>query len=292
MRVAILGTGILGRAVAERLHASGLPVTVYNRTRSKTEPLAQLGITIADSCEDAVSGSDAIILLLADAPAIQSVLLSHHGPKVAGRTVIQMGTIAPAESRSFEQAIKERGGEYCEAPVLGSVNEAMNGDLLVLFAGTNNQLDRLGEVFRPLTHSLVYVGPVGKAAAFKLALNQLIAAETAAFSLSLGLIQREDVNVELFMQALRNSALFAPTYDKKLPRLLERDYRNPNFSTRHLLKDVRLILDEAEAYGLSTGPLKAVVPLLSETIDKGLGDMDYSALYEAINPRGPRTSPS
>jgi 3-hydroxyisobutyrate dehydrogenase len=291
MRVAILGTGILGRAVAERLHASGLPVTVYNRTRSKTEPLAQLGIAIADSCEDAVTGSDAIILLLADAPAIQSMLLSH-GPKFAGRTVIQMGTIAPAESRSFEQAIEERGGEYCEAPVLGSVNEAKNGELLVLFAGTNNQLDRLGEVFRPLTRSPVYVGPVGKAAAFKLALNQLIAAETAAFSLSLGLIQREDVNVDLFMQVLRNSALFAPTYDKKLPRLLERDYRNPNFSTRHLLKDVRLILDEAKAYGLSTGPLKAVVPLLSETIDKGLGDMDYSALYEVINPRGPRTSPS
>lgn len=292
MRVAILGTGILGRAVAERLHAGGQSVIVYNRTRSKTESLAQLGITVADSCEAAVNGSDAIILLLADAPAIESLLFSHHGPKLAGRTVIQMGTIAPADSRSFEQAVKDRGGEYCEAPVLGSVNEARSGTLLILFGGTNHQLDRLAEVFRPLTRSPVYVGPVGKAAVFKLALNHLIAAETTAFCLSLGLIQREDVDVELFMQVLRSSALFAPTYDKKLPRLLERDYRNPNFSARHLLKDVGLVLNEAKLGGLPTGALEAIVPLLSETINKGLGDMDYSALYEAINPDRPRTPPS
>ncbi len=289
MRIAILGTGILGRAVAERLHRSGHRLTVYNRTRSKAESLEKLGITVADSSEDAVNQADAVILLLADAPAIQSMLFDNHGPNLAGRAVIQMGTIGPAESRSFEQEIKERGGEYCEAPVLGSVSEARSGELFVLFAGTKSLFDRLAGLFRPLTHSPVYVGPVGKAAALKLALNQLIAAETAAFSLSLGLVQREDIDVEVFMKVLRKSALFAPTYDKKLPRLLERNYGNPNFSTRHLLKDVRLVLEEAAISGLSTSGLEGVSPLLSNAIDQGLGDMDYSAIYEAVNPRTSRS---
>src|SRR5690242_2515587 len=100
MRIAVLGTGILGRAVAERLHRNGHRLTVYNRTRSKAEPLEKLGITVADSSEDAVNQADAVILLLADAPAIQSMLFDNHGPNLAGRVVIQMGTIGPAESRS------------------------------------------------------------------------------------------------------------------------------------------------------------------------------------------------
>ncbi|HET6676292.1 MAG TPA: NAD(P)-dependent oxidoreductase [Nitrospiraceae bacterium] len=289
MRITILGTGILGRAIADRLHRADQRVTVYNRTRSKAEPLEKLGITVADSCEDAVSRADVIILLLADAPAIRSMLFENLGPNLAGRTVIQMGTIGPDESRSFQKEAVAAGGDYCEAPVLGSVSEARNGTLLVLFAGIKSQLDRLAEVFRPLTPCPVFVGPVGKAAALKLALNQLIAAETAAFSLSLGIVQREAIDVEVFMDVLRNSALFAPTYEKKLPRFLDRDYRNPNFSTRHLLKDVRLVLNEAKMCGLSTGALEGILPLLSNTITGGLGDMDYSAIYEAINPR-PRLS--
>jgi 3-hydroxyisobutyrate dehydrogenase len=284
MRITLIGTGIMGRAVAERLHQSGQPVTLYNRTRSKVEPLRQLGLTVAGSCEEAVNAADAIILLLADAAAIRSVLFEKGRPNLTGRMVIQMGTIAPAESRSIGEMVGQKGGEYCEAPVLGSVTEARAGTLLLLFGGTHEQFERLGELFRLLTKAPARIGSVGQAAALKLALNQLIAAEIAAFSLSLGLVHRENIDVAMFMNILRESALYAPAYDKKLPRLLERDYHNPNFSTRHLLKDVRLILDAAETRGLSTSGLAGVVPLLSRTIDEGLGDLDYSAIYDAVNP--------
>lgn len=284
MRVTILGTGILGRAVAERLHRDGHSITVYNRTRSKMEPLRKLGMTIAGSCQDAVTTADVILLLLADAPAIRSVLFGKDALDLSGRIVIQMGTIAPAESRSIAQAVAEAGGDYCESPVLGSVTETHAGRLLVLFGGAKEQLNRLAGLFQSLTQCPAYVGPVGQAAALKLALNQLIAAEIAAFSLSLGLVQQEQIDVAVFMKVLRDSALFAAAYEKKLPRLLERNYGNPNFSTRHLLKDVRLVLDEAEACGLSANALEGVVPLLSRAINDGLGDQDYSAVYEAVNP--------
>ena len=290
MNITVIGTGLLGGAVAERLHHSGHSVTVFNRTRSKAEPLKMLGLKVAASCKEAVEASDVIVVLLADAPAIRSVLLGNEAPRLNGRTVIHMGTIAPAESRSIGEAIAQAGGDYCEAPVLGSVTEARSGTLFLLFGGTPEQFTRLTDLFHSLAKSPAHIGPVGKAAALKLALNQLIAAEIAAFSLSLGLVRRENIDVATFMKILRESALYAPAYDKKLPRLLERNYGNPNFSTGHLLKDVRLILNEANTWGLSTSGLEGVVPLLSRAVTAGLEAVDYSAVYEAVDP-GPDSDP-
>jgi 3-hydroxyisobutyrate dehydrogenase len=285
MQVAVLGTGLLGRPVAERLHATGHSVTVYNRTPYKTDRLKEFGLTVAASAREAVKSADCVLLLLADAAAIRAVLFSESRPSLAGRTIVQMGTIGPSESVALHNGITAAGGDYCEAPVLGSVAEAQAGSLLLMFGGTRDQLSRWSAVLCSLSRKPSYVGSVGKAAALKLALNQLIAAEIAAFSLSLGLVQQESVDVALFMEVLRGSALFAPTFEKKLPRLLNRDYGNPNFSVRHLLKDVRLMLDTAKMDGLRTGGLEGVIPLLSGVIDRGLADVDYSAIFEAVNPQ-------
>ena len=285
MHVAVLGAGLLGRPIAERLHHTGHSVTVYNRTRHKTDRLAEIGITVAASTREAVESSDHILLLLADAEAIQAVLLDQPPQRLAGRIIIQMGTIGPAQSVAFQKDIAAGGGEYCEAPVLGSVAEAQKGALLVLFGGTREQLTRCDEVLGSLGREPYYVGPVGKAAVLKLALNQLIAAEMAAFSLSLALVQQEHVDVELFMAVLRKSALFAPAFDKKLPRLLSRDYSSPNFSVQHLVKDMHLFLERARAMSLTTSSLEGVIPLLSGAIDRGFADVDYSAMFETVSPQ-------
>jgi 3-hydroxyisobutyrate dehydrogenase len=108
--------------------------------------------------------------------------------------------------------------------------------------------------------------------------------EISAFALSLGLVQRAGVPIETFMAILRESVLFAPAFEKKLPRLLTRDYQHPNFSTRHLLKDVELFLKEASGYALTTSSLEGIRPVLERTIAQGLGDSDYSAIFEVVNP--------
>lgn len=285
MRVAVLGTGLLGRPIAERLKATGHQVIVYNRTRAKAEPLHELGIQVALQPEEAIRSAECIVLMLADAAAIRSVLLADPVRKeLAGRTVIQMGTIGPSESQALKREVGAAGGEYFEAPVLGSIAEAKAGTLLVMVGGSPEQFTRWTALFQSLSRGPRLIGAVGKAAALKLALNQLIAAEIAAFALSLGLVQRHGIDVETFMAILRESALYAPAYDKKLPRLLQRDYADPNFSTRHLLKDVELFLGEAKGRRLDTGGLEGIRRLLEKTIGLGLAGADYSALYEAVNP--------
>ncbi|MEW6248250.1 MAG: NAD(P)-dependent oxidoreductase [Nitrospirota bacterium] len=285
MRVAVLGTGLLGRPIAERLKATGHQVIVYNRTRTKAEPLRELGIQVDSQPEEAIRSAECIVLMLADAAAIRSVLLAGPTRKdLSGRTVIQMGTIGPSESQALQREVSAAGGDYFEAPVLGSIAEAKAGTLHVMVGGSPEQFARWAALFRSLSRGPRLIGSVGKAAALKLALNQLIAAEIAAFALSLGLVQRHGIDVETFMAILRESALYAPAYDKKLPRLLRRDYADPNFSTRHLLKDVDLFLAEARGHQLDTGGLDGIRRLLEKTIGRGLDEVDYSALYEAVNP--------
>lgn len=291
MNVALLGTGLLGQGVAERLHATGHTLTVYNRSIEKTQALRQQGIRIAPTAAEAISAAGVVLLLLSDAEAIRSVLFDRVTSRaIDGRTIIQMGTIGPTESCAIEKEITRLGARYLEAPVLGSIAEAKAGTLLIMVGATQQHYDEWAPLLRQLGEEVRLVGSVGKAAVMKLALNQLIAAEMAAFAFSLGLIRRGGVNVEDFMGVVRKSALYATMFEKKLPRLEKRNYAQPNFSTRHLLKDVELALGAAQSAHLSPAGLQGVRSLLIDTIAVGLGDVDYSAIYERVDPPAPEES--
>ena len=284
MQVSLIGTGLMGTAMAERLLTKGHDVVVYNRTEEKCAALQQRGALRARSAAEAIEASKCTILMLADAPAIREALFASGKPDFQNRMIIQMGTIAPSESIAFGQEIRTGIGDYFEAPVLGSIAEAKAGSLLVMVGGRAEHVERWHEVLKCFCEKPLLVGAIGQAAALKLALNQLIAAHITAFSLSLGLVQRSGVEVETFMNVLRQSALMAPMFEKKLPRLLAHDYARPNFSTRHLLKDVELCLNAAQDANVATPVLAAIRGILEETVGQGLKDVDYSSLYETVVP--------
>ncbi|NNG06475.1 MAG: NAD(P)-dependent oxidoreductase [Desulfobacteraceae bacterium] len=285
MNISLLGTGLMGLPMAERILGADHELVVFNRTLEKAEPLKALGARIASSAKDALRSSECIILMLADAQAIHHVVLRNEArTELSGRTVIQMGTISPSESMDLNEQVIESGGEYLEAPVLGSIPEAVSGGLIVLVGSSPEQFEHWSGLLRCFGPEPLLIGPVGQASALKLALNQLIASLTAAFSLSLGFVQRKGIKVDLFMKILRESALYAPTFDKKLQRMLERDYSNPNFPTRHLAKDIDLFLSEAKGMNLQSAGLEGLDRLVKMTLDDGMNDMDYSALFNTINP--------
>ncbi len=280
--VAFLGTGLLGSPMAERLLEEGVPLVVWNRTEAKARPLAERGARLAASPEEAVRGARVVILMLADHPAIREVLLDSPAlGELGARIVVQMGTIAPDESREVAERVRAAGGTYVEAPVLGSIPQARAAELLVMTGGEPAVLEPLRSVlacFGPVRH----IGPVGAAAALKLALNQVIATQAAAYATGLEMVRAQGVGVEHFVEVVRASALYAPSFDKKLPRWLEDDYSDPNFPARHLLKDVRLCRETAAAGGLSTEVLDGLARILERTLELGCGDGDYSALKVGI----------
>ena len=140
--------------------------------------------------------------------------------------------------------------------------------------------DQQRPLLEPLSQEPMLVGPIGSGAATKLALNQLIASLTHAFSLSLRLVQQAGVPVETFMAILRPSALYAPTFDKKLQRMLDSNYSDPNFSTALLRKDLRLFLEEATTAGLQVSGLGGLDTLLEHSSGGELDALDYCALHE------------
>ncbi len=285
MNIGIIGTGLMGLPLAQRLLAASYPLTAYNRTPEKLATLQAAGATIAPSPDAVIAATDGVVLMLTDAAAIREMVLSDRSrAQLPGKTILQMGTIAPSESRQLRDEIQAAGGEYLEAPVLGSIPEAKAGTLLVMVGSTPAQFQQWLPVLQCFGTEPRWLGDVGTAAATKLALNQLIGSLTTAFAMSLGFVQQQGVEVESFMEILRQSALYAPTFDKKLQRMRDRQYAHPNFPTKHLLKDTNLFVQEAETMGVDTAVGKAVQQILIRAV-QDWADADYSALYDTVNPR-------
>ena len=284
MKIALLGTGLMGYPMAEQLIATGHDVIVWNRTREKALPLSDIGVQVAVSAKDAIEAAEIIILMFSDGKAISDTLFPVlNAPKFGGKTVLQMGTISPDESKLIYLQVVKSGGENLEAPVLGSVPQVQERRLIVMVGSTLAQFQQHESIFRIFGSDIYWIGEVGHAATLKLALNHLIAAETAAFSLSLGMVRSAGVDVDMFMSVLRRSALYAPTFDKKLDNYLTRDFDSANFPVQWLLKDVGLVLQEAANMKLDTRAVSAIYEILNDS-NKKSAKKDYSALYNIIHP--------
>lgn len=281
-KIGLIGTGLMGQAIVEHLLDEKQHVTVFNRTIEKVYGLAEKGAEIASSAQNLVESSDFILLMLSDAAAINTVLDAIDPKTFDGKTVIQMGTIAPAESRQLAQRINLATGHYLECPVLGSLPEARSGTLILMAGGSKHDFETALPLLKLMGSEPRHIGEVGQGATVKLAMNQLIAGLTSTFALSLALVEKEDIDTEQFMTIVRESALYAPTYDKKLARMLDRDFDNPNFPTKHLAKDTRLFLSVAEQLGLETCGLKGISQLIDKTLEQGLENTDYSALFSGV----------
>ncbi|MEM8722220.1 MAG: NAD(P)-dependent oxidoreductase [Cyanobacteria bacterium P01_G01_bin.39] len=285
MKLGFLGTGLMGQPMALKLMQANYEMTAYNRTKSKLQPLQEAGAKIVDSATEVIEQADCVILMLTDAPIIRDLILSSTAkPHLVNCTIIQMATIAPGESQAIRDEVVAAGGEYLEAPVLGSIPQVKAGELIVMVGSTKAQFEKYYELLKNYAPEPKYIGEVGTAAAMKLALNQLIPSLISTFSLSLSLIQHLGVDEEKFMEVLRQSVIYAPTFDKKLPRMRDRNFTNPNFPTKHLLKDTNLIIDQAQELGLNTSHLEGVKQIIETALTMGLDDLDYSSIYNAVNP--------
>jgi 3-hydroxyisobutyrate dehydrogenase len=285
MKIGLIGTGLMGQALATHLLAENQPLMVYNRSPEKSEELQERGAEVAASAQQVIEACDICLLFLSDAEAIQMVLDSIDTAAFKDTLIIQMGTIAPEESRHFSELIQTQKGRYLECPVLGSLPEARSGKLILMAGGNEQDFKTALPLLELIGKEPHHIGTVGQGATVKLAMNQLIAGLTASFALSLALVEKEGIETEQFMKIVRDSALYAPTFDKKLSRMLERDFNNPNFPTKHLAKDTRLFLSVAEELGLDTSALQGIESLLQKTLEMGLDNTDYSALMAAVSPK-------
>jgi 3-hydroxyisobutyrate dehydrogenase len=284
MDIGILGIGLMGHAFVGRFLSQGYTVRVFNRSPQHIDDLQNTGVIVCDTVDELISSSDTVILMLSNAEAIQTLLSFDKLTDLKAKTIIQMATISPSQSIQIAEAVISNGGQYIEAPVLGSIPEAKAGTLIIMAAGVPEVFEKSLPVLQVLGKSPRYIGEIGSAAALKLSMNQLIASLTAGFSLSLGYAMKHGVDTDLFMDVVRESALYAKTFDKKLEKYLSRDFGSANFSTQHLLKDICLFIDDARSTGLNTAALEGIERITRDTVKDGFALMDYSSIYQTICP--------
>lgn len=276
--ITLLGTGLLGAAIGQRLLQVGLSVNVWNRNPARCAVLVGAGAQQLNHPGEGLDASSVVITVLRDGPVTAEVV-GNLGP-LGGRCVIPMGTMGISESVALAEQVRLQGGSYLEAPVLGSRPEALSGSLLVMAGGQPKVFEAQLPLLQQLASDPRLMGAVGTGAASKLALNQLIASLTHGYSLALRLVQSSGLDVDRFMEVLRSSALYAPTVDKKLVRMISHQYGDPNFSTRLLRKDLLLFLREARMAGVNATALDGLASLLERAVGTDLDAGDYSALHE------------
>lgn len=282
MRIGFAGTGLMGKPMIEKLLENNYSVNVFNRTKSKAISLENLGAKICNSFDEMANNSDVIIFMVTDFNAVFG-LLQDCQCNLSGKHILQMSTISPIENLELKNYANKKNAKFIEAPVLGSIPQILSRELIT-FIGAEQKISReIEKIFQCFSKEIIFIGQVGKASALKLAINQLIASELSVFSMSLKYILKNDIDVNIFMNVLRESALYAPTFDKKLNNFLTNNFSNPNFPLKHMLKDVRIIIDEFTNKGINTEILQAEKTLLEKGIADGFEDEDYSALYKSFD---------
>lgn len=273
----------MGIPMIQNLLKGGVKVTVWNRTQSKLDCFEnESNLKKAPSLSAAFQDNNIIILMVADIQAVKEVLF-HDKDKLKDKLLIQMSTIGSDESNELANQVHECHARFLEAPVLGSIDHAQNGRLQVLVSGDESIYEDVWSLLR-LFGMPRYIGCVGQATALKLALNQIIAAQTCSFALSLSMVEKARIHPDVFMDVVRTGPFYSPYFDFKLPQMLNRDFSEPKFSLRLLMKDVKLIEEYAQSSGLDCSLVRGMLSILEKGMAKGDSEKDMSCLYSAINP--------
>ncbi len=275
--VGVVGLGLLGSAIAERLLGGGFRVFVYNRTRSKAEPLIQKGAVWSDNPLDEC---ERVIFSLYNSDAVATVLEQLDAGLSAGQTVIDTTTGAPQHAEAFAGRLAQRDVDYLDAPVSGSSEQSRRGEVTMLVGGLHAAYERCHDLFDCLAQKTLYVGRSGNGSRLKLVSNLVLGLNRAVLAEGLALGSAMGLDDELTLSALKNSAAYSGVMDTKGHKMISGDF-SPQARLAQHLKDVRSILEEGSRLDQDLPLSKLHAFLLSELEHIGLGELDNSAIIRA-----------
>jgi 3-hydroxyisobutyrate dehydrogenase len=275
-RVAVLGLGAMGRAIAARLLTAGHDVTAWNRTQGKDEELVADGSRRAGSAADAVRNAEVVITMVTDPPALEGVLFGPEGAAAAipqSATLIDMSTVGPTEIASVARRLAPV--PVLDAPVLGSVPSVETGKLVILAGGDHAVFDRHTELLATLG-TPVYLGASGSGALLKLVNNAASTATLVALGELLALTDRAGLGIDDVLKGLEVGPL-ASLIERWRPRLKGED-QSSYFRLALARKDLAIAFDEAEREGTELRVAETAAARCDEAIEDGLGDEDFGAI--------------
>jgi 3-hydroxyisobutyrate dehydrogenase-like beta-hydroxyacid dehydrogenase len=282
-RVAVIGTGRMGGAMAGRVAVAGHALTVWNRTRERAEAVAtQLdGATVADSARAAAEAADVVIVSLADDAAVRAAyrgddgLVAGLGP---GTVVADTSTVAPETIRALEDDVRATGAVLVDTPVSGSVSSVEGGTILVMAGGRPDDVELARPAVESFAHRVIVLGPLGSGSTMKLAVNAMVFGLNQTLAEALVLAEKAGVDRDLAYEVIANSAVAAPFVGYKRAAYEHPESATVAFALDLVAKDLDLAAALAGGVGAAVPQLETNRRVVGDAIAAGMGDADLSAL--------------
>jgi 3-hydroxyisobutyrate dehydrogenase len=285
MRVGFIGLGIMGSRMAASLRRAGHDLTVYNRTRATAETwAAEHAATVAATPAEAGAAADVVITMVVDGDQVRDVLLGPGGVAegaVPGTLCVDMSTIAPSETRAIGAELAEHGLSLLDAPVTGSAPRAEDGTLTIMAGGEREDFERAKPLLEAMGALVLHVGPLGQGEMLKLVNNAVAAANAATLAQALVVAKATGVDLKALVAVMGAGSGGSTMLTLKAGPMLEHDYTTL-FKLEHMLKDVRLCLEEGQTAGVPFPVAAATREALSAAMGRGHADDDFAAVLEAF----------
>ncbi len=285
MRIAFLGLGIMGSRMAANLPAAGFDLTVWNRTRSKAERFcAEHRAELAETPAAAAADAEIVVTMVVDGEQVEQVLLGDQGVAQHARDgllCVDCSTIGPSATRAIAAPLAERGIAMVDAPVTGSAPRAQDGTLTIMAGGEPADFDRARTVLDAMGKLIVYAGPLGHGQMVKLINNAVAATNAAVVGQALVVGAKAGLDLDALVEVMRAGSGGSAMLELKAEPMRRHDYTTL-FKLDHMLKDVRLCLDEGQVTG-APFPFAALTrEILTAAAGGGHGDEDFAALIDVL----------
>jgi 3-hydroxyisobutyrate dehydrogenase-like beta-hydroxyacid dehydrogenase len=283
-RIGFLGLGIMGSRMAANIARAGFPLSVWTHTPGKAERWAQEHrASVFATPAEVAAASDILVSMVVDGEQVASVLLGEAGAiggAHEGLLCVDMSTISPLDTRRIGAALAERGVALLDAPVTGSSPRAEEGSLTIMAGGEAEDFARAKPLLECMGQVIVHVGALGHGEMLKLINNALGAANAAALAEALLLARATGLDLDAFEAVVSAGSGASAQLALKARPMREHDFTTL-FKAAHMLKDVRLCLEQAQAAGVPFPAAAHARDLLTATVGRGHGEADYAALIEA-----------
>jgi 3-hydroxyisobutyrate dehydrogenase len=287
VNVGFLGLGLMGAPMAANLVKAGTRLVVWNRTAAKAAPLRAAGAEVVASPAEVFERAPVVLAMLANGAAIDATTgrgTASFAGNVRGRTLVHMGTTAPAYSRGLEADVRAAGGRYVEAPVSGSRGPAQAGELVAMLAGEPDAVATVRPLLAPMCRQTVECGPVPNALTMKLAVNLYLITMVTGLAEAAHFAAVHGLDLTTFRAVLDAGPMASTVSRAKLAKLLAGDL-SPQAAAADVLMNNELVAGAARAAGMASPALDVSHALYGEAVRQGHGGEDMIAVIRAIETR-------
>ena len=283
-KVGFMGLGIMGSAMAANILKAGYPLTVYNRTAAKAEPLARLGAKVAASPKALAQDAEIIIVMVTGPEAIYELLFGPEGAAAAfgpEQVFINMSSVSPSFTLELGKELAPTAIRFVDAPVSGTKKPAEEAQLVILAGGNRQRVQELEPLFLTMGKKVVYCGKTGQGSMMKMFINLLLGLMMEGFAESLNFGRLGGLDLEAMLDVVASGAMNAPMFQVKAPNFKVKNYP-PAFPLKHLAKDAKFVLDTAYELGAPVPAGQMLLHLYRLGVAQGWGDEDISAIMRVM----------